>query len=543
MSDGSQGNLRDIRVLLVDDDSACRQFLAVGLQMEGVIVTQASSAEEAMEVLKDHYFDAITTDMNLPREDGLTLLRYIRNNLGDLPVILITGFSSVRSAVDALKLGAQDYLPKPIESVDRLLGSIWRAVDHYRVTIQNKALHERVLRAEKLESLASIAGGVAHDLNNILSPMVSLPDLITEELTAFEEKSGCSTAEIREDIELMKASGQRAAAVVKDMMTSSRRANYEKKILDLNILLSNCVASQEIREMMEDVPEISIETEFDEADCVINGSEPHISRAVSNVFRNAMEAMDERITGLKGRDGKLRVSSKRVFLNQPIVGYDVIEEGDYVRVRVLDSGVGIEKDIVDRIFEPFFSTKKETRRSGSGLGLAVVHGIMKDHGGFVDIGARKEGGTRFDLYFPASTDKVAANEPSVVLKGGNESILVVDDEPAQRRVAHRMLKKLGYSVTEVCCGRDAVAVFKEKSAKGEGSPFDLVILDMIMEEDFDGLVTFQAIRKIYPQQRAIIASGFAPTGRVQAAVEKGAGWLAKPYSMEKLAMSVRDKLD
>ena len=123
------------------------------------------------------------------------------------------------------------------------------------------------------------------------------------------------------------------------------------------------------------------------------------------------------------------------------------------------------------------------------------------------------------------------------------NILVVDDEPAQRRVAHRMLKKLGYSVAEVSNGRDAVETFNEKSAAGEKSPYDLVILDMIMEEDYDGLVTFQAIRDICPSQKAIIASGFAPTGRVQAAVEKGAGWLAKPYSMEKLAVSIRNKLD
>lgn len=535
----------ELRVLLVDDDEACRGFLAFGLEHEGATVVQAESSEEAVEILANSHFDAITTDVNLPGENGFWLLKYVRDNIGDIPVLLITGYSSVRSAVDALKLGAQDYLAKPIESSDAFLGSILKAVSHHRLRVQNKALQERLGRAEKVESLANIAGGVAHDLNNIISPMVALPDVIISELEDFSAKSGVDVEMIKEDLALMKASGIRAATVVRDLMTSSRRLNVDHRVLDLNKLISNCVESQEVREIKVGCPSIEIEMSLTEDPCIIMASDAHVSRAVSNLIRNGTEAMDESITGVKSRGSTLKISTRHTSIAQPIMGFDVIEEGDYAVVTVSDLGMGMSKDVLPRIIEPFFSMKKESSRSGSGLGLAVVNGIMKDHSGFLDIKTEEGAGTSFDLYFPFSNESVSRVTAKVAACGGNENILVVDDEPAQRIVAGRMLRKLGYSVDVVNNGHEAIDILAKKSAKSKNGddPYDLVILDMIMEEDFDGLEVLKEIRKQYADLKAVVASGFAPTGRVQAAISLGAKWLAKPYRLDELATAMREQLD
>lgn len=539
MPENIKDNLKGLRVLLVDDDAACRRVLALGLEMQGVTVVEAESAEDGMSILTDSSFDAIATDLNLPGADGMELLRFVRKHKGDVPVILITGYSSISSAVDALKLGAQDYLSKPIENPDLLLGVIWRAVEHHRTMTHNKALQERLDRAEKMESLANIAGGVAHDLNNIISPMVSLPDIMLDELQAIADKGNLNMSELREDIELMKASGSRAAAVVRDLMTSSRRMQLEKKPLDLNIIVNNCITSQEVRDMLSGNGRISIESDLECDECVISASEPHVSRAVFNLVRNGIDAMSE----VAADSQKLVVETRKIVLNKPHIGYELIEEGKYARLRVSDSGSGIKEEIIPRIVEPFFTTKKESGKSGSGLGLAIVNGIMKDHDGFIDIKSDTSSGTVFDLYFPLSDAAVRDSVEHVIARGGYERILVVDDEPAQRIVARRMLSKLGYSVEVVNNGREALnAVRQAVSGNGE-TPFDLVILDMIMEEDFDGFSTLTEIRKICPTQKAIMASGYAPTGRVQSAVDIGASWLAKPYDIQQLASSVRSKLD
>lgn len=544
MYDPLESGFDGLRVLLVDDDDACRTFLSLGLNMQGAIVVQVGSAEEAIEALRQSHFDAIATDVNLPGDDGFSLLRYVRKHVGDIPVVLITGYSSVRSAVDALKLGAQDYLAKPIENVDVFLGTIWKAVEYHRVTIQNKALQERVGRAEKMEALANLAGGVAHDLNNIISPMIALPDIIISELEVIGKNSGSDISEIREDLLLMKASGTRAAAVVRDLMTSSRRLNLEQRPSDLNQIVKNCVESQEVKEIKLISPELHLEMELADSACVIMASEPHVSRAVSNLIRNGLEAMDERITGIHPKVSKLHITTRLSTVTKSLIGFDIIEPGEYAVVRVADAGIGVRSDTLPRICEPFFTTKKETGRSGSGLGLAVVYGIMKDHHGFIDVRSKEGEGSVFDLYFPLSVDALPDAISKASAGGGDECILIVDDEPAQRIVAARILRKLGYKVHAVNNGHDALKFLLEEAEKnGNGAnQFNLIVLDMIMEDGFDGLDTLKEVQRLFPAMKTVIASGFAPTGRVQAAMDMGAGWIAKPYELNQLSCVIREQL-
>jgi len=222
-----------------------------------------------------------------------------------------------------------------------------------------------------------------------------------------------------------------------------------------------------------------------------------------------------------------------------IKGYDQVQEGDYAVLSVSDTGTGISPEDQARIFEPFF-TKKKLGRSGTGLGLAVVWGTVKDHQGYIDVQSTEGTGTTFTLYLPA-TRKVDPQKPITDLeenlKSRGEKILVVDDVGQQREIASAILKYLGYDVATAASGEEAVQYLKENRA-------DLVILDMIMDPGIDGLETYKRIREQNPGQKAIITSGYSETDRVKKAQELGAGrYLKKPYTLENLGRAVKEELE
>jgi len=209
---------------------------------------------------------------------------------------------------------------------------------------------------------------------------------------------------------------------------------------------------------------------------------------------------------------------------------------------VSDDGRGIPPDEVNRIFEPFFTRKRLGESSGSGLGLAIVHGVVKEHDGFVNVESALERGTTFSLYFMRSdTSAVARDDPRDGARSAKTCagrILVVDDDPVQVRTAQRVLEHEGHQVTTARGGREVQLVFEDAARSGEPSPYDLLILDMVLNEVDDGLEIFERIVRLYPRQRALIVSGHAPTTRGLLAVERGLAWLSKPYTREALVQAV-----
>jgi CheY-like chemotaxis protein len=236
--------------------------------------------------------------------------------------------------------------------------------------------------------------------------------------------------------------------------------------------------------------------------------------------------------------GSIEILSRNRYLDAAMDRYEAIPEGEYVVVSIIDEGIGIPPTDLHRIFEPFYS-KKRMGKSGSGLGMTVVWNTIKDHGGYVDITTREGDGTRFDLYLPATRQENGEGAARVVLQDytGNERILVVDDIPEQRDIAMRMLGKLGYRVACASDGKAAVDHLRSETV-------DLVVLDMVMPPGIDGLETYRQIIEIHPGQKAIIASGYAPSERVRSMQELGAGeYIRKPYTMEKIGLAVRRELD
>jgi CheY-like chemotaxis protein len=250
-----------------------------------------------------------------------------------------------------------------------------------------------------------------------------------------------------------------------------------------------------------------------------------------NLVSNAAEAMPE--------GGAITIKTRNRYLDKPVSGYDEVREGDYVVLSVSDTGEGIPPGDLKRIFEPFY-TKKVMGRSGTGLGLAVIWGTVKDHLGYINVESQEGKGTIFTLYFPVTREEMSSEKVSISAAeymGKGESILVVDDVKEQRELAGTMLEKLNYSVVSVSSGEEAVEYLKQKAV-------DLVVLDMIMDPGMDGLDTYAKILEIHAHQRAIIVSGFSETARVSRAQALGAGtYVKKPYLLEKLGLAVRKELD
>jgi CheY-like chemotaxis protein len=227
------------------------------------------------------------------------------------------------------------------------------------------------------------------------------------------------------------------------------------------------------------------------------------------------------------------------YVDIPIPGYENTQEGEYVVLTVSDTRSGISPADLGRIFEPFY-TKKVMGLSGTGLGLAVVWGTVKDHGGYIDVRSEENKGSTFTLYFPAVREALSKRDQDLspdAYHGRGESILIVDDVEAQRLLVATILEGLNYRVATAASGEDAVEYLKTNKA-------DLIILDMIMDPGIDGLETYRRILEIQPRQKAIIVSGFARTERVSKTQELGAGeYVMKPYIIGKLGMAIRKELD
>jgi two-component system, cell cycle sensor histidine kinase and response regulator CckA len=261
------------------------------------------------------------------------------------------------------------------------------------------------------------------------------------------------------------------------------------------------------------------------------GSQVHLKKVVMNLVSNAAEALPA--------GGLVRISTENRYLEPPVEGFDEIEEGEYVAFQVQDDGIGIAAEDIQRIFEPFY-TKKQMGRSGTGLGMTVVWGIVQDHRGHVHVESSEGVGTLMNLLFPVTGELVAKQVGAIPLDeylGKGETVLVVDDVPVQRELAGNMLRKLNYLVHIASSGEEALRFLSTQ-------PAHLVVLDMIMDPGIDGLDTYIRILRINPWQRAIIVSGFSETDRVIEAQRLGARtYVRKPYTLESLGMAVRQALD
>lgn len=459
--------------------------------------------------------EAVTKQKNY----ALRAEKHSQDELG----ILIDGFNEMLTQIQAQDRQLDEHRQQLENQVyQRTLELIESNEQLKREIKERKIVQERLDRAQRMEAIGTLAAGVAHDLNNILSGLVSYPDLLLMRLP--------TDSDMRKPLTTIQNSGRRAAAIVQDLLTLSRRGVTTAEVVNLRGIIEEYLSSPEHAKIMSYHPDVRIATHFDPDVMDIIGSPIHLGKVAMNLISNAAEAID--------LNGTIAIHLSNEYIDEPIHGYDQIQPGNYVRLAVSDTGHGIAPQDLQRIFEPFY-TKKKMGRSGTGLGMAVVWGTVKDHQGYIDVQSHEGTGTCFDLYFPVTHRR---HEPETTAEtqhflGAGQTILVVDDVKEQREIASEILNELGYRCFTAPSGEEAVEFLKRRAV-------DLLLLDMIMNPGMDGLDTYRQMVRIQPGLRAVIASGYSETDRVKQTQALGAGiYLRKPYTIENLAKAIHHELN
>ena len=384
-------------------------------------------------------------------------------------------------------------------------------------------LENELNRAKKMKAIGMMAGGVAHDLNNLLSGVVSYPELILMQLP--------DDSELRQPIQAIRESGLQAAEVVSDLLTVARGIAASKQVHDVNTLISSYLTSPDFKRLEEIFPQISFSVSLNPTTSNITCSAIHFKKSLMNLVANSAEAI--------GPDspGQVNISSGTAVSSNPTIEDATVTQQNYTIVKVKDTGMGLSKKDVEHIFEPFY-TKKKMGRSGTGLGLTIVWNTMIDHDGWVEVDSR-QGQTVFTLYFPSTEQKPSESQEKfdwLSLRGKKQTVLVIDDDARQRDIATKLLQTLNYRVTCCSSGEEAISYLKENAV-------DILLLDMLMDPGINGLETYKHIVKIHPRQRAVIASGYSKSMEVQETLKLGASsYISKPYTLEQLAQAMSSAL-
>lgn len=438
--------------------------------------------------------------------------------------VLVDGFNNMLAGIRKRDDELAEYRDDLQNLVRVRTAELEIANEHLKHEIEErKEIQKRLVHAQKMEAIGTLAGGVAHDLNNILSGVVTYPDLLLLQLP--------SDSSFVQPLETIRDSGRRAAAIVQDLLTLARRGVKVEEQVDFQDLIVQYIESLEFRELQKDHPEVTVHFTAQDTKYFVKGSSIHLSKTIMNLISNGMEAIEGQ--------GVVSIQLERVHLDSQPVNFDNWRAGEYVELKVRDTGVGIAGEYQERIFEPFFS-HKVMGKSGTGLGMSVVWGTVEDHNGFITLESCVGEGTTFQLLFPLmenSTEIQVERLEKPHKKGRGETVLVVDDSKEQRLIAADILKHLGYKAITLSSGEAAVDYLRKNSV-------DLLILDMLMDPGISGLETFRRIMDFKPEQKAVIASGFSQQESIEDARSLGvADFVVKPYSVERIGESLHKVLE
>ncbi|MBE9535361.1 MAG: response regulator [Proteobacteria bacterium] len=406
----------------------------------------------------------------------------------------------------------------PIMDGERYKGSFAMVTD----ITEKKRMETQLLHQQKMESIGTMAGGIAHDFNNILTGVLGYASLLKHRLRG--------QAETKRFIEIIETSSLRAADLVRQLLAFSRGTQPE----DLQVVYPNRVIRETNRLLESSLgKDLQVELDLHQGLPPIAANSTQVQQAVLNLCLNARDAMPN--------GGKIIISTAAVDLDgKPSSHYKDLaaEPGQYVRIRVTDNGIGISQEDLDKIFDPFFTTKEVGK--GSGLGLAMVYGIVQNSRGYVYVESDQGKGTVFDLLFRVSKDKDRQQSLRRLTPGlaGEETVLLVDDEPMVRDLGNEILRSYGYQVVLACDGLEALEIYESR-----GADIDLVVLDLLMPK-LGGKDTLTGLRKLNPAAKVIICSGYGSrANELQQMMASGVNLVQKPFKPEELVSAVRQVLD
>jgi PAS domain S-box-containing protein len=399
-------------------------------------------------------------------------------------------------------------------------GAIVNFVSVNRDVTQEVALEAQLLQAQKMEAVGTLAGGIAHDFNNLLQVIQGYTEVLLHGVN--EDPSH------HEALQKIHRSAKRGAELTGQLLTFSRKVQSERRPLDLNQEV------EQVKNLLErTIPKmIEIEVHVDKTPAIVSADPVQVEQALMNLAVNAMDAMPD--------GGKIIIETERAILDEEFCKTHLgARPGEYVLLTISDTGHGMNKEILEHVFEPFYTTKEVGK--GTGLGLAMVYGIVKTHEGYILCYSELDSGTTFKVYLPALVQSGhwrEAGEGDGQLKGGDETILLVDDEKYIRELGVELLTDVGYEVFTATDGEGALQLYRK-----EQQTIDLVILDLVIP-GMGGKKCYEEILKINPQAKILIVSGYSINGPGKEAMEAGAkGFVGKPFDVSHMLTTVRDILD
>ncbi len=524
-------NRSTINVLFLEDNPDDVELELYELRKGGfeVIHQTARNRDEFYEAIKNPDLEIIIADYNLPDLTGIEAIYICQEEKVEVPVILITGIGNEQIAVDSLREGAIDYILKKniigfSARVERAL-SVWADRKAKKVAQEEKQrLQQELFQSQKMESIGSLAGGVAHDFNNILTAIMGYSSLSLPELP--------QTSPVKRHLEAIINISKRASELVSQLLLFARKVPLETKPLPLNPFIQETL--QFIRRMVEETVEIKLDLQEDLPEILADSSQ--LTQVLMNLAINARDAMDGR--------GVLAISTRQCSAKD--IPLDNISHpigvNSYACIDVVDTGCGIDKKEINRIFDPFYTRKD--RGEGTGLGLSIVYSVVKDHKGWIDVHSEGIGhGTTFTIYLPIyNAENLKSPTPDAPLTkwsdlSGTETILVVEDEEIILSFSAEVLEHFGYTVFTAENGQQALEFFNNTDSR-----IDLVVSDMMMPKK-SGIDLFKDLKSQQKDLKFILVTGYSIKDLDKEMLDEMNGVLVKPYTTEKFASMVREVLN
>lgn len=515
------------RLLIVDDELVSRNIYSMQLSEKGYLIAQAVNGKEALEKIEEadkagELFDLVLLNVVMPNMSGYEVCRILRRKYpaDKLPVLMLTAKDRVEDRVAELETGANDYLTKPF-SRHELLARIHTQVSLKKLTDERRSLESQLRRAQKMAAINTMAGGFAHDFNNIIGIILGNIELAIEDTP--------ESSPTRFNLEEVRVASIRAKYVVKRIQSFTRQGEGKMKPIRL---------IQIVRESFE-TARTSIPSTI-EIDIDVTAENDMIMADSSQIHQMIVNLVNNGVFEMRGNGGILNIGVENVVIDHnEVAEYDNISPGRYVRLTVRDTGKGIDPEIINRIFDPCFTTRKIGQ--GSGMGLSVVRGIVDNHNGSVMAESEPGQGATFLVFFPVVEKKPGSeSEFDKKLFVGNESILFVDDEPALTKIGEIILSRLGYSVVSAACPLKALEIFE-----AEPDRFDLLVTDYTMP-DMSGVALSKRIKKIRSSIPVILCTGFKEQQMVDNKISSSevvSSLMIKPVDKLNLARTVREVLD
>jgi two-component system cell cycle sensor histidine kinase/response regulator CckA len=516
-----------LRALIADDSENDVLVLLRVLRKAGYepVYERVWTAPAMQAALQRQAWDIVISDYEMPNFGGFEALQLLKESGHDLPFILVSAVVSEETAVAAMKAGAHDYIMK--RNLARLAPAIERELREAQTRVARKAAEtalrqseEQLRQVQKIEAIGRLAAGVAHDFNNILTVITGHSELLSRQLDADDPR--------RKNAEQIEKAAYRAAGLTRQLLIFSRKQVIEPRVLNLNTVILN------IKKMLRRLIGEDIEfcTLLDPAAGHIKADPGQIEQVIMNLAVNARDAMPN--------GGKLTITTanttqdKNHLKNFPDMG-----AGDYVMLAIADTGTGMSEEVKAHLFEPFFTTKPSGK--GTGLGLATCFGIVKQNTGHINVHSELGSGTTFKIYFPQVQSAIeplrVRNLPTEVA-GGNETVLLVEDEPVVRELAVATLREKGYTVVEAVNGEEGLRLVQQHDGK-----IDLVLTDVVMPV-MGGKEMADALRTSHPDTKVLFTSGYTEDALGHHGVLRpGIVFLQKPYMTATLARKVREVLD